>query len=137
VVVELASKLGVAAVRVPRAHGRGPQSLGVNLLAQALADRLARADIACPADFAGLDEAGRMDTPQLLRTLRALARRRATTAELDLHPGEEHDPARVRYRWGYRWPDELAALTEPAVRDAVAASGFRLVTHAALVRGAA
>jgi chitin disaccharide deacetylase len=42
------------------------------------------------------------------------------------HPGEGDDPERHRYRWGYRWGDELAFLTSPAARRIVDELGFSL-----------
>jgi len=54
------------------------------------------------------------------------------TAELATHPGRPTDADRQRYRWGYRWDEELDALCSPRVRDAIDAAGFRLGTFADL-----
>ncbi|MCI0347486.1 MAG: hypothetical protein L0221_18945, partial [Chloroflexi bacterium] len=79
--------------------------------------------------FAGFDEGGTLELPALVRTIDRLAATGASTAELGCHPGEGGDPALARYRWGYRWSDELDALVSPAARAAVAASGFTLGTY--------
>jgi hypothetical protein len=50
------------------------------------------------------------------------------SAELATHPGEADDADLSRYRWGYQWPDELAALCSITVRSAVDELGFRLGT---------
>ncbi len=70
--------------------------------------------------------------PSLLACLRALGASGAASAELGLHPGEHDDEDLARYRWGYRWGDELDALCAPEARRAVERAGFGLGSYAAL-----
>jgi len=131
VVVDLAREAGVPAVRVPRSH-RLPLSAGLNRLAASLARRAAAAGLLFPADASGMDEAGGMDQARLVHALDGFVARRVPSAELGTHPGEPDDPDRHRYRWGYRWGEELALLTSAAARRAVEARGLVLGGYRAL-----
>lgn len=122
VVVDLARERGIGHVRLPRAHGRSPVGLGVNVLSRRLRRRLVGADLPCTA-YAGLEEAGGMDQAALGRALTALAATPEPAAEVNVHPGEVDEDS-VRFDWDYRWEDELAALLDPAVRADVARHGF-------------
>jgi hypothetical protein len=120
---------GVPAVRITRSASSSPVGVTVRRLAQRL-ERDARADgLAFPGDAAGLDEAGRLDAATAVRALERLAASRAAAVELSGHPGAHDDPDRHRYRWGYRWGDELDALCSPQVRAAIDRLGFRLGTY--------
>jgi predicted glycoside hydrolase/deacetylase ChbG (UPF0249 family) len=100
-------------------------------------ERRARArSLRFPADATGLDEAGTLERDRLLAALSRLARSGAPSAELATHPGEGGDADLDRYRWGYVWDRELAALVDPAVRERVAEAGFRLGTYADLSEAA-
>jgi hypothetical protein len=96
------------------------------------ADRARARSLRFPADATGLDEAGTLERERLLAALGRLARSRARSAELATHPGEAGDADLDRYRWGYVWDRELAALVDPAVRERVGEAGFRLGTYADL-----
>ncbi|GIG40683.1 ChbG/HpnK family deacetylase [Cellulomonas phragmiteti] len=133
VVTELALAAGVPAVRLPRSRALGVAGAGVGALGVGLRRRLARAGLTTTDDYAGLDEAGAMDEDRLLATLRAAAARGARTLEVNAHPGVPDDPATDRFAWGYRWVDELAALTSPRTRAQVDACGYRLTGFAGLV----
>lgn len=126
VVTELALAAGVPAVRLPRSRAVGVTGAGVGVLSHALRRRLARAGLTTTADYAGLDEAGAMDEARLVAVLRAAAARGASSLEVNAHPGVEDDPDTGRFAWGYRWADELAALTSPRTRAAVEAGGWTL-----------
>jgi predicted glycoside hydrolase/deacetylase ChbG (UPF0249 family) len=132
VVLDLAVRAGIPAVRVTRSAARSPVGATVRRLAARLESE-ARADgLACPLDAAGLDEAGRLDVATAVGALDLLAGRARSCVELSAHPGARDDPDRHRYRWGYRWGDELDALCAPEVRAAVDRHGFRLGTYADL-----
>lgn len=131
-VLDLALEFGIEAVRVPRSRPSTVVGVGVTVLARRLARRAGAAGLRYPADAVGIDVAGRLDADLLPVVLAWLAARGRTAVELTVHPGEDDDPDRVRYRWGYRWPDELDALVGPDALAAVAASGFTLGTYADL-----
>lgn len=127
VLVELASQYGVPRVRRPRSHRRTPVGGAVNVLSARLGRRLLAAGLITTDDYAGLDEAGRMDA---FRLERALVRSKATTLEVNVHPGEAADPDAGRFAWRYRWAEELALLTDPATAGLL--DGYDLVPFSAL-----
>jgi chitin disaccharide deacetylase len=131
IVLSLARRYGIPSVRVTRSRRVTPVGLGVAVLGRSLARSACHAGMSHPSDAAGIDHAGQLDQSRLLHTLARLAAANAPSVELTVHPGEYHDPQRSRYQWGYRWPDELAALICPAVA-AVARNSFRLGTYADL-----
>ena len=131
-VLDLATRFGIAAVRVPRCRPFGVTGAGVAVLSGRLARRARAAGLKYPEDAVGIDVAGRLDPARLDRALARLAARGRPAAELTVHPGEDDDPDRVRYRWGYRWGDELDTLVGRAAFGAVARHGFTLGTYADL-----
>jgi predicted glycoside hydrolase/deacetylase ChbG (UPF0249 family) len=133
VVLELAREQRIPALRLTRTRQWSPTSFGVRTLSALLERRARRAGMVVPAASTGLDEAGHLDPARLVASIESLAASGAASAELATHPGEADDPDRVRYRWGYTWPDELEALCSPAAREAVRRSGFELGSFAELV----
>jgi len=133
VVLELAREQRIPALRLTRTRQWSPTSFGVRTLSAVLERRARRAGMVVPAASTGLDEAGHLDPARLVASIESLAASGAASAELATHPGEADDPDRVRYRWGYTWPDELEALCSPAAREAVRRSGFELGSFAELV----
>jgi predicted glycoside hydrolase/deacetylase ChbG (UPF0249 family) len=133
VVLALARDFGISAVRVPRSATAIP-GVGINYLASDLARRARASGLAFPGAAVGLDEAGKMDDAGLRRAIRQLAGASEHAVVLSTHPGEADDPDRYRYRWNYRWAEELQALTSPGARQAVDAAGFDLATYADLSR---
>jgi predicted glycoside hydrolase/deacetylase ChbG (UPF0249 family) len=130
VVLDLAVSSGVGAVRVTRSASSGPVGRVMRRLAGQFAIASGARGLAFPGDAAGLDEAGALDEAAALAALEHLARSVSAggwrAVELSAHPGDDVDPDRGRYRWGYRWGDELSALCSPVVRDAVTRHGFVL-----------
>lgn len=135
VVLELAQRHDIPAVRVTRSAARSPVGTVVRRLARQLERAAARAGIRYPDASTGLDEAGHLDRPAMVAALHRLATVPGTSAELACHPGEAGDPALARYRWGYRWADERAALECSEVRRAIDRGGFRLGSFADLAPG--
>ncbi|MBO9555658.1 ChbG/HpnK family deacetylase [Cellulomonas sp.] len=133
VVADLAVTAGVPAVRLPRSHRHGPLGLGVSLLSAGTGRTLRRAGRVSPDDYAGLDEAGALDAARFGRTLDAVRRRAAPSVEINAHPSVPGDPDLDRFAWSYRWADELAMLTDPAVRRRIESAGYRLGGFADLV----
>jgi predicted glycoside hydrolase/deacetylase ChbG (UPF0249 family) len=132
VVLDLAQRLGVG-MRVTRSAARSPVGVTVRHLARNLAGEARVRGIAFPEASVGLDEAGALDQAALVGALGRLAASGASSAEVGSHPGDGDDPDRRRYRWAYRWEEELAALTSPAARRSVDQGGFVLGTYADLL----
>lgn len=126
VVIELALLHHVRGLRIPVARDRVPRTAAVNVLARALRRRAESAGLVVPSTFVGLDEAGALHGAALRAALDRVARSPESSVEIVCHPGEVHDPGRVRYRWGYRWADELAGLVEPTTRELLWALGLRV-----------
>jgi predicted glycoside hydrolase/deacetylase ChbG (UPF0249 family) len=131
VVLNLAERLGVG-VRVTRSAARSPVGVVVRRLARGLESDARVRGLRFPKSAAGLDEAGALDRASLLAALSRLAGDGWASAEVGSHPGAGDDPARQRYRWDYRWEEELAALTSLEARRAVESGGFTLGTYADL-----
>jgi len=129
VVVDLAHRFDVPAVRVTRMQGRGPVARLMRRLATTLERELQADGIVFPRGAAGLDEAGRFDEAAMLRALDRFAATDVSSVELSGHPGEAEDDERHRYRWGYHWGAELDAVLSPRVRQAIDRHGYRLGTY--------
>jgi hopanoid biosynthesis associated protein HpnK len=135
IVVRLAAHYGIGAVRFPnerRAAGR-PQS---RRLAELLALRvvcalsrplLTRNGLLVPDEFRGLTEAGRWRSDSLADTIFDLE---SGLTEIGCHPGDD-DSIDSELGWGYRWEQELAALTSPEVAAAISQGGVKLTTYRA------
>ncbi len=136
VVLELAGKYQIPAVRVPRFRSLSPAGVGVTVLGRRLAHRAGGAGLKYPEDAVGIECAGCLDSDRLPKVLARLAAGSKESVELTAHPGEGDDADRARYRWGYRWEDELAALARPEARTLVAEHGFTLATYADLAHRA-
>jgi chitin disaccharide deacetylase len=94
--------------------GRWAQQLGLNLTclsARSLhGSRLPRT----PDGLYGFDVSGCLTRPALEGTLRKIPE---GLYELVCHPGEDDVDTRTRYNhWGYRWAEELKALTAPETK---------------------
>jgi len=132
-VLEAAAAHDIAYVRTPRSSRRSPSGLAIRALARMLATSLASADLATSDRFLGLDEAGAWDGDSLRG---ALATVQGSVVEVNVHPGAPEDSARDRYRWGYQWGSELAALVDPSTRAVASRAGFRLAGPSAVGRSA-
>jgi hypothetical protein len=86
--------------------------------------RLAREGLPLAEGSLGFDCSGHLTSEYLLRHIPSLP---PGITELICHPGEADPETQERYRqWGYEWKQELDALTDPAVRDALERTGVRL-----------
>jgi predicted glycoside hydrolase/deacetylase ChbG (UPF0249 family) len=132
VVLELADRREIPAIRVTRSAARSVVGATVRRLSRRLETASDQAGLVYPAASTGLDEAGHLALPAMNSALDRLARSGAPSAELATHPGEAGDGALDRYAWSYQWSDELAALLAPSVREAIDASPFELGTFADL-----
>lgn len=133
VVLDVAAAAGISAVRIIRSTSRAPIGRVVTRLGERFEACAAAAAFRWPDTATGLDEAGTLDEARLVAAIDRLGATGARSAELAAHPGEADDPDLARYRWGYRWSEELAALCSSRARDAVARWGFSLGSYADLV----
>ena len=131
-VLEVAAAAGIGAVRIIRSASRSPVGVTVARLGRRFERRATALGFRWPASATGLDEAGALAGDRMVGAIDRLGRGGAASVELATHPGEAGDPDLDRYRWGYRWSDELEALRSPAARQAVERHGFRLGTYADL-----
>ncbi|MGI8938952.1 MAG: ChbG/HpnK family deacetylase [Iamia sp.] len=125
-VVRVAVAEDIEWVRIPEPRQGGPRSWALDRLARRLRSEVAASGRRAPDRFAGIEDAGHLDPASLRRRLQDLAAGSPTVVEVNVHPGPANDPDRIRYRWGYGWADELAALVDPATADACHAAGLRL-----------
>ena len=141
VVIELARKYGIRAMRRPREPLRGymlkkwknysriPQLLVLNTLCRLAGNR----DIPGAEHFAGFYYGGNLNKKNLLNVLRNLPS--TGTCELMCHPGNADPDGRYGH-WGYHWGEELNALIDPDVfvllrrRDIELISYRKSVAHA-------
>lgn len=128
-VVKTAQGHGIRAIRRPTSGRFDPRSLAVRTLARFAQRRSNRAGLWSAEAAAGLDGAGRGTTAVLVSNIEHLSRSGVSTCEMWMHPGTADDPARERYRWNYRWSDELDALCSTDARAAVQRSGLQLSTY--------
>ena len=121
-VIEAARRHGARAIRTPIEPGSpmGTARLAV-VFARRLRARAIRAGLTAPDRVFGLADSGRMDEARVVAALTGVS---DGLNELYLHPAMRDDwPGHAP---GYRYRAEHAALTAPAVREAIAATGARL-----------
>ena len=131
VVVALAVEYGIPWLRMPRFSpiGVGAPSpvlaalrVGMNTLQGIRRSSLGtlRAPDATPA----LGLSGHLTTDAILAALHDAPQ--GSISELVTHPGVTTPSLEDRYRWGYDWSGETAALTDPTLRETLHGSGFAL-----------
>ena len=114
-IVEAGWQHGLAAMRMPVEPGLPGIAAGLmRWWAGLLGRRLQRAGIAVNDRVAGLADTGRFDTPRMARAIASIGE---GVTELYCHPATAD--AYPGSAPGYRYRDELAALTAPEVRAAV------------------
>jgi hopanoid biosynthesis associated protein HpnK len=131
VVMRLAARFGVgalrAASRVIPMTAMKPALIA--LFARRGVSRIRKAGLKTPDVFLGLADTGRIDEARLLRLVRLLGRLPVGTGELVCHPGAGDSAIARAYAWGFRWDAEAAALTSPAVREALARERIQLIAY--------
>ena len=131
-VIEIAKSAGISVIRLPREAGgalslRGVQQRLLALFCRRAARRLRKAGMRYPDYFWGFGTGGSLNETNLAPILRRL---RSGVNELMCHPGYSDDETRGRYRWGYHWDDETAALKSEGIRRIVDEEGIRLMRFA-------
>ncbi len=118
-IVDAGKRHGLAAMRVPVEPGiAGLAAALMRWWAGRLGKRLRRAGLAVNDRVAGLAATGQFDTPRMVKAIDSLA---DGVTELYCHPATAD--AYPGSAPGYRYREELAALTAPQARAAVIASG--------------
>jgi hopanoid biosynthesis associated protein HpnK len=128
IVLRVARRFGIDAVRASRrlVSPRSVRSALLTLASRRGARRLREAQVRTPDALVGIAETGRLDEARLLALVAALPE---GTSELVCHPGAGDEAIAAAYAWGFRWDGEAAALTSPAVRDALHREGVRLIAY--------
>jgi chitin disaccharide deacetylase len=136
-VLKLARESGIGVVRCAlEIAGLGPGGLtprGIQLAILRMLSRRARRLILASGlrtsdYFWGLGASGQLNTRNLNQVLHLI---RPGVNELMCHPGLPDEATRARYgEWGYRWEDEVRALTDSAVMARLSESGARLASFA-------
>lgn len=120
IVTRLARRAGVDAIRTTRDGRWG----ALSTLGRITALRARRAGLRTPDHFAGFTDSGHLNEANLTRLVDGLPR--VGSVEIGCHPGAMEDPERHRYRWGFEWGAEEAALTGKTVRNRLESLGHRL-----------
>jgi hopanoid biosynthesis associated protein HpnK len=133
VVIELGHKYGIPAIRFPREDGvlrrirdvpftRFTQAMVLNLFCE-----MGKRKIKQKTDFfSGFLFGGNLNKENLLRILRNISR--SGTYEIMCHPGLGDSNTHYSH-WGYRWTDELRALTDRDISDLLRQRGIRLISY--------
>jgi predicted glycoside hydrolase/deacetylase ChbG (UPF0249 family) len=139
IVGELAKKYGVPAIRIPRERfrwymvrdGKHWQRLLQQAAINFFCTTTDTSGTEQPNHFVGFFFGGRLNRENLAKVLEHLP---ATgTCELMCHPGR-HDAQTSRAHWGYRWQEELDALTDKGIQDYLKANAIELISHANLAK---
>jgi hopanoid biosynthesis associated protein HpnK len=106
--------------------GRWVQRLGLNLTCLAARGLQDGAQPLMPDGLYGFEVSGRLTRRTLEQILRKIP---DGLYELICHPGENDPATRTRYsHWGYRWAEELEALTAPETRVFLKEQGIALTS---------
>jgi len=136
-VAQLAAEYDIRGIRCPRQRrgqvmAQGLARLGRQIGGKALSmacrlgsSKLKSEGLLFPDDFRGFNEAGSWNRDSLAQTIADLD---GGLTEIGCHPGVD-DAIGDRFPWGYRWEQELSALTCPEVGAAVADSQVVLTTY--------
>ncbi len=106
--------------------GRWTQQIGLNLTSLSARALHGSPSPQMPDGMYGFEVSGRLTRPAIEQILRKIP---DGLYELICHPGEDDAETRTRYsRWGYRWAEELEALTAPETRVVLQEQGIVLTS---------
>jgi len=127
-VLRVARRFGIGAVRAAArsVSGSGLRPGLIGLVSKLGSRRLRAAGVRTPDTLVGLAETGRLDEARLRAVVVALPE---GTSELVCHPGAGDGAIASAYGWGFRWDEEAAALTAPAVRETLRREGIQLIAY--------
>ncbi len=108
--------------------GRWVQRLGLNLSSLSARGLQNRSQLPMPDGLYGFEVSGCLTRSAIEQILGRIPH---GLNELICHPGEDDADTRTRYsHWGYRWAEELEALTAPETRVALKKHGIALTSFA-------
>jgi hopanoid biosynthesis associated protein HpnK len=127
-VLRVARRFGIGAVRAASrtVSGSGLRPALIGLVSRLGSRRLRAAGVRTPDALVGIAETGRLDPARLRAVVEALPE---GTSELVCHPGAGDGAIAAAYGWGFRWDQEAAALTAPAVRETLRREGVQLIAY--------
>lgn len=117
IVIDIAHRFGIRALRAARrvVPVRGVRAALLGMFSWPGSARVRAAGLKTPDSFVGADDSGRLDEGRLARLIDGLP---PGTSELLCHPGQGSEAIAAAYpHWGFRWDEEMRALTSPSVRD--------------------
>lgn len=126
-VVRIGREYGMRAIRIPREPFGTTGSIAPWLWL--MRARARRAGIACNDYAFGVTEAGALTEERVLQLVEALP---DGVTEIFFHPATRAFSGADRGTERFAWEGELAALTSPRVRDAIAGSGVVSTTYGEL-----
>jgi len=127
--LQVGRKYGLRAVRLPRERHGGTRSIELWLLLMRM--RARRAGVVCNDYAFGVNEAGALTEERVLQILDSLP---DGVTEIFFHPATGAFAGADRGTEHFAWTGELAALTSPRVREAIAAHGIESTTYGELLR---
>ena len=130
-IVRIGSEYGMRAIRIPREPSGTTRSIAPWLWL--MRARARRAGIACNDYALGVTEAGALTEQRVLQLLEALP---DGVTEIFFHPATQAFDGADSGTERYAWEGELAALTSPLVRDAIARNGIVSTTYGEVAGGA-
>ena len=138
IVLRLAKKAGISAVRTPRTPllcgdfgglGQLIGRLGLGTLARLAAFKAERKGLATPEHFAGIVAGEAVSEAYLLEIIRQL---QPGTTEVMMHPGLDNKVLVPDCAWEHDFESEQAAIMSPAVRELAAAGQVEITNFRAL-----
>lgn len=145
ILLELAPQYGIRAMRLSReslgaalgydrrhALRKCFEGLAFHVLARRAAPRLRAAGIVSSERVFGMHQTGHVDERYLLHVIATLP---PGVSEVYAHPATAQAAAMARYQAGYDHEGEIAGLTSPRVRAALAREGVGLATYRDLLAG--
>lgn len=126
-ILEVGREYGLQAVRIPREPAGRTRTIAPWLTM--MRRRAQKAGIIANDYVFGLNEAGALTEERVLEILDDLP---DGVTELFFHPATQKFGGADRGTEAFRWADELAALTSPRVRDAIARNGIQSITYGEL-----
>ncbi|HZV76662.1 MAG TPA: hopanoid biosynthesis-associated protein HpnK [Candidatus Babeliales bacterium] len=126
-VLQIGREFGLRAVRIPREPFGGTRTIEPWLAL--MRARAQRAGVFCNDYAFGVNEAGALDETRVLELLERLP---DGVTEIFFHPATAPFDGADRGTERYQWEAELAALTSPRVREAIARNGIESTTYGEL-----